>query len=87
MALDEKWLALAPKVGSANEVTVVLSCRLNSAGGLVDVRIVKSSNDPLSDKAALSVASRVSSIRGLPPKFVAKFMKESFVINYRVKGR
>lgn len=85
MALNEKWDQLAPKVG--RDGTVLLSCRFNSAGGLTGAKIVRSCGDPLSDGAALSVAQRVTSIRGLPEGFRAKFSKETLTIRYDVRGR
>ena len=85
MALNDKWDALSPKVG--REGTVLLSCRFNSAGGLVGVSVVRSCGDKLSDEAALSVAQRVSSIPGLPQSFIAKFSRETLTIRYYVKGR
>lgn len=85
MALNEKWDQLGPKVGKNGDV--MISCKLNSAGGLVGVRISKSCGDAISDQAALSVARAISSIRGLPDKFVAQFMKETLTIRYHVRGR
>lgn len=85
MAISDKWDRLAPKVG--NSGTVVLTCRLNSAGGLVNVRVTKSCGDKLSDQAALSVARSVSSIAGLSDGFITKHMKEDISIYYRVEGR
>lgn len=85
MALNDKWDQLAPKVG--RDGTVVLSCRLSSSGGLVNVKIAKSCGDPVSDRAALSVAQAIASISGLPDKFIARFMKETLTIRYDVRGR
>lgn len=85
MAISDKWDRLAPKVG--NSGTVVLTCRLNSAGGLVNVRVTKSCGDKLSDQAALTVARSVSSIAGLSDGFITKHMKEDISIYYRVEGR
>ncbi len=84
MALNEKWDALAPKVGQSG--TVLLSCRISSAGGLSNVRLEKSCGDRLSDEAALSVARRVTFIRNLPEAFKARFAKETLTIRYEVKG-
>ena len=84
MALNEKWDQLGPKVGKNGDV--MISCKLNSAGGLVGVRISSSCGDAISDQAALSVARAISSIRGLPDKFVAQFMKETLTIRYHVRG-
>ena len=85
MALNEKWNQLGPKVGKNG--VVMISCKLNSAGGLMGVRISSSCGDNLSDQAALSVAREISSIRGLPDRFLAQFMKETLTIRYQVRGR
>lgn len=84
MALNEKWEALGPKVGASGDV--LLSCRLSSSGGLVNVRISQSCGDGLSDAAALSVARAVSHIRNLPASFLNQFSKETLTIRYHVKG-
>lgn len=85
MAIEDKWDALSPKVG--NNGMVVLSVQLSSAGGLVNVRLVKGCGDALSDRAALSVARAVTSIPGLSAEFVAEFRKEPLTIRYNVEGR
>ena len=85
MALNEKWDQLGPKVGRNGVVKI--SCKLNSAGGLINVRISTSCGDKMSDQAALSVAQAISSIRGLPDRFLAQFMKETLTIRYQVRGR
>ena len=84
MALNEKWDALAPKVGASG--TVFLSCRINSAGGLMAVKLERSCGDRLSDEAALAVARQVTHIRALPAAFKARFSKETLTIRYEVKG-
>lgn len=84
MALNEKWDALSPKVGASG--TVFLSCRVNSAGGLMAVKLEKSCGDRLSDEAALAVARQVTHIRALPPAFKSRFSKETLTIRYEVKG-
>jgi len=85
MAIEDKWDALLPKVGS--DGTVVLSVRLNSAGGLVDVKLQRGCGDPISDRAALAVARAVTSIRGLSAEFIAEHRKEPLTIRYNVRGR
>lgn len=85
MALNDKWDSLSPTVG--NSGTVLLSCKISSSGGLVNVSIAKSCGDPVSDKAALSVARSISSIRGLPDAFINRFRKETLTIRYDVRGR
>ena len=85
MALEEKWEKVQPKVGRSG--TVVLSCRLNSSGGLIQVRIERTCGDALSDQAVLSVARQISSIASLPEKFVSQFMRETLTIRYEVQGR
>lgn len=85
MALNDKWETMSPKVG--RDGTVLISCRLNSAGGLINVKIAKSCGDTLSDQAALSVARSIASIRGLPDTFLAQFMKETLTIRYAVRAR
>ena len=85
MAIEEKWDALLPKVG--RDGMVVLSVQLNSAGGLVNVRLAKGCGDALSDQAALAVARAVTSIRGLSAEFIAEFRKEPLTIRYNVRGR
>ena len=84
MALNEKWDSLGPKVGASGDV--LLSCRFNSSGGLVNVRIVQSCGDKMSDSAALSVARAVTHIRNLPAGFLNQFSKETLTIRYHVKG-
>lgn len=84
MALNEKWDSLGPKVGASGDV--LLSCRFNSAGGLVNVRIEQSCGDKMSDSAALSVARAVTHIRNLPAGFLNQFSKETLTIRYHVKG-
>lgn len=84
MALNEKWDSLGPKVGASGDV--LLSCRFNSSGGLVNVRIVQSCGDTMSDSAALSVARAVSHIRNLPAGFLNQFSKETLTIRYHVRG-
>ena len=85
MALNEKWDRLAPKVGASG--TVLLSCRLNSAGGLVNVRLAQSCGDALSDRAALQVARSLGYVEHLPKDFLKRFSKETLTIRYQVKGR
>lgn len=85
MALNDKWDQLSPTVG--NSGTVHLSCRVSSSGGLINVSIAKSCGDTVSDKAALSVARSISSIRGLPDAFINRFRKETLTIRYDVRGR
>ncbi len=85
MAIEDKWEALSPKVGRNG--TVLLSVQFNSAGGLVNVRLVKGCGDALSDQAALSVARAVTSIRGLSAEFLAEFRREPLTIRYNVRGR
>ncbi len=85
MALNEKWDRLAPKVGASG--TVLLSCRLNSAGGLVKVRLAKSCGDALSDRAVLQVAQSLHFIEHLPKDFLKRFSKETLTIRYQVRGR
>lgn len=85
MALNDKWEQLSPTVG--NSGTVLLSCKISSSGGLINVSIAKSCGDSVSDKAALSVARSISSIRGLPEAFIARFRKETLTIRYDVRGR
>lgn len=85
MALEDKWMAVSPKVGAGGVVT--LSFKLTSAGGLTDVRVAKSCGDPVSDRAALSVAMQVTNVRGLSDSFIAEARKERCVINYTVRGR
>ena len=84
MALNEKWDSLGPKVGASGDV--LLSCRFNSSGGLVNVRIVQSCGDKMSDSAALSVARAVTHIRNLPAGFLNQFSKETLTIRYHVRG-
>lgn len=85
MAIEDKWETLSPKVGRNG--TVLLSVQFNSAGGLVNVRLVKGCGDALSDQAALSVARAVTSIRGLSAEFIAEFRREPLTIRYNVRGR
>lgn len=85
MAIEDRWEALSPKVG--RDGTVLLSVRLNSSGGLVDVRLARGCGDALSDQAALAVARAVTSIPGLSAAFVAEFRKEPLTIRYHVRGR
>lgn len=84
MALNDKWDSMGPKVGASGDV--LLSCRFNSAGGLVNVRIVQSCGDGMSDAAALSVARAVTHIRNLPAGFLDQFSKETLTIRYHVRG-
>ena len=84
MALDEKWKAISPSVGASG--IVVISCRFNALGGIIDARITASCGDALSDKAALSVARAVTVIYGLPETFKAKFSKEPIKLKYTVIG-
>ena len=85
MAIEERWDAMNPKVG--RDGTVLLSVRLNSAGGLVDVKLQKGCGDALSDQAALTVARAVTSIRGLSAEFISEFRREPLTIRYNVRGR
>ena len=84
MAIEDRWNVLQPKIGRTG--VVQLSVRLNSAGGLVDVRLVRGCGDQISDQAALSVARAVSSIRGLSREFIAKHSQEALVLNYKVSA-
>ncbi len=84
MAIEDRWNVLQPKIGRTG--VVQLSVRLNSAGGLVDVRLVRGCGDQTSDQAALSVARAVSSIRGLSREFIAKHSQEALVLNYKVSA-
>lgn len=85
MAISDQWDKIAPKVGNSGDV--LLTCRLNSSGGLVGVRVTRSCGDKLSDQAALSVARSVGAIRGLSDSFISKYMKEEITIKYTVRGR
>lgn len=83
MALKDKWKELKPRIG--NEGVVTLSFELNSNGGLINVRVIKSSGDLQSDAAAKLVASRLTRIRGLSSEFISHCRKEPCVINYTVE--
>jgi len=85
MAIKDKWDKISPKIG--NTGTVLLSVQLNSSGGLINVRLVKSCGDRLSDDAALSVARSVHSIPGLSQEFISKFSREPLPVFYHVSNR
>ncbi len=85
MAIEEKWENLAPKIG--NHGTVLLSVQFNSSGGLINVRLVKSCGDKISDAAALSVARRVTAIPGLSHEFISKFRSEALTLRYYVSKK
>jgi len=81
-ALNEKWAQMLPATGQTG--TVVLSVRLNSAGGLESVRVKRSCGDRTTDAAVVSVAKAVGHISGLGDAFLAQFRTEDLTINYRV---
>ncbi len=84
-ALDEQWERRSPSVGRSG--TVLLSVQFNSNGGMVNVRLLKSCGDTVSDNAALTVARSVTAIRGLDPEFIAASRKEPATVKYEVQGR
>ncbi len=85
MALDRRWDQLAPSIDT--EGVVVLSAQFTDAGRLINCRIVQSCGSPMSDRAALSVASTVGIVHGLSPEFIAESRKTPVRIVYRVQAR
>jgi TonB family protein len=85
MALNSKWAEMAPAVD--REGTVLLSVNFDSAGRMVNCRIARSCGSAVSDRAALSVASRVGYIAGLSPEFISKFRNSALTIRYKVEAR
>jgi len=83
MALDARWNQLSPDIGRPG--TVVLKISITPSGQLVNCRIVKSCGDPLSDKAALTVASTTGRVAGLSPEFIRQ--NSTLTINYTVEER
>lgn len=85
MALDSKWREISPPVEQGGMVH--LSVNFDRAGRMVNCRIVKSCGNAVSDRAALTVASRVGYIAGLSPEFISEFNRSSLTIRYKVEAR
>ena len=85
MALDSKWRELSPAV--EREGVVLLSVNFDRAGRMVNCRLTKSCGNAVSDRAALTVASRVGYIAGLSPEFIEEFRRETLTIRYKVESR
>lgn len=86
MVLRDRWGALGAEKNARVGVIVSLSFQLNSAGGLVNVRLAKGCGDVRTDQTALAVARTVTSIPGLSADFIAEFSKNSIILNYKVGG-
>jgi len=83
MALDNRWNQMSPDIGRPG--TVVLRVSITPAGQLVNCKVAKSCGDPLSDKAALAVASTTGRVAGLSPEFIRQ--NPTLTINYTVEER
>ena len=86
MVLRDRWGALGAEKNARVGVIVSLSFQLNSAGGLVNVRLAKGCGDVRTDQTALAVARTVTSIPGLSADFIAEFSKNPIILNYKVGG-
>jgi TonB family protein len=85
MALDSKWREISPPVEQGGMVH--LSVNFDRAGRMVNCRIVKSCGNAVSDRAALTVASRVGYIAGLSQEFISEFSRSPLTIRYKVEAR
>jgi protein TonB len=85
MALDSKWREISPPV--EREGIVHLSVNFDSAGRMSNCRVVKSCGNAVSDRAALTVASRVGYIAGLSQEFISEFSRSPLTIRYKVEAR
>ena len=85
MTFQDRWRALGAEKSARVGVRIPLSFQFNSAGGLVNVRLVKSCGDVRADQTALAVARTVTSIPGLSADFIAEFSKKPLILNYVVE--